>query len=228
MSASNMSTARFWNPWSAQYDRVYAYHRADCDAFVALCPSKPALKILDLATGHGWVAEALRSRDLDPSTVVIATDVSPTMVTAARQRFQSANVAISTQVMDAMQPQQLSAILRQYGAFDLITCYWGLGSILTGTGKTTRQLLELWSTLLTPTGRIDVDWDIPGHPFMANISVFQLDSAAVILHRREVSIDDEADWTTVEQAFTAQLRQSPLLAIERTIPQWRGFERDPV
>lgn len=95
------------------------------------------MKILDIATGHGWVAEALRRRNLNPATLVVATDVSPVMLLAATLRFRTANLPIATQ------PPQLSALLRQYGAFDLITCYWGVGSMLGGRrGITTCRLLE--------------------------------------------------------------------------------------
>ncbi len=100
-------------------------------------------RVLDLACGAGRCSIAMAELGLE----VVGVDLSRTMIDAAREQAELAEVQVQFQVMDAMELELPAA------SFDVVLCAYNGLELLPGLGGKKRALAEVWR-VLKPGGRL--------------------------------------------------------------------------
>jgi SAM-dependent methyltransferase len=129
------------------------------DHLVAAADPRPDARVLDIATGTGIVARKLAFR-LGPGGAVTGLDVSPGMLAVARDRAASEGAGI------AWVEGRAEALPFPDGAFDLVTCQFGLMFFADRDAAMTEA-----HRVLAPGGRMValVFQDIARHPFYVRL-----------------------------------------------------------
>ena len=82
-----MSVARQYDASAGTYDRVFGrVSREFVPGLLRAARLAPGMRVLDIATGTGLVAEAALAA-VGPSGHVVAADISPAMISRARERL---------------------------------------------------------------------------------------------------------------------------------------------
>ncbi len=106
-----------WQKWRQKWA---SQTRAATEALVEAAGLHPGMRVLDLACGTGEPAITLAAA-VGPSGQVIATDLVPGMLAAARENMQRAGVANVT-----FQPADAENLEFADESFDAVTCRFGL------------------------------------------------------------------------------------------------------
>lgn len=147
-----------------KYRLFYQYHKAEIAAFVDMANLKAGESVLDIGTGMGWVA--LEAKKKVQHGRVIGVDASPVSLQSARV---ACVAALGNNTWTAWGPitfvesdfSNIAKLRASLGtptpSFDAITCCAALQHVPGGLPVQSRVLKDL-TTLLTPGGRIIVDW----------------------------------------------------------------------
>ena len=136
---------RFWDEQASAFDDEPDHGLRDPSIreawsnFLAACLPYSAAKILDIGCGTGSLSVLLAGLGHD----VTGIDISPSMLSLARVKTAALGYPIQFHVMDAASPQL------PHGEFDAILCRHLLWTL-----PEPGQVVERWSVLLKPNGRL--------------------------------------------------------------------------
>lgn len=147
-----------------QYQVVHGYHKCEIIPFVDMADLKPGESVLDLGTGIGWVALEAKMRVQHGR--VVGVDASPRSLETARGYCAAAlgsNTGNATGSITFLESDmsKIATLRASLGTptptFNAIFCCAALQHVPGGLIAQSLVLKD-WATLLTPGGRIVVDW----------------------------------------------------------------------
>ena len=148
------------NPAEGYEDYMGPALFAPCaERLIAVASPEPGERVLDLATGTGIVARKLATR-VGPGGTVTGLDISPGMLAVARDRAAREGATID------WVEGRAEALPFPDGAFDLVTCQFGL-MFFSDKAAALREVRRV----LAPDGRValNVFQEIRRHPFYVRL-----------------------------------------------------------
>lgn len=151
MASSKASlVAAIYDERSSKYDD--SFHPRQAEDFVKWAELQPGQSVLDLCCGTGLVT-LLAKQAVGPKGRVVGVDVSKQMLEEARRKAANAGHEITFITGDVIEIDRQALSLEEGHGFDLIACASGL--TLLGDPV---EVLRKWATLLSPAGKLIVDF----------------------------------------------------------------------
>lgn len=147
--------ARSATPWRKWFAEMVTQGRAATELLLQEAQVKPAMRVLDLASGTGDPALAL-AEAVAPSGQVTATDLVPEMLAGLAEHARARGVSNLT-----VQQADMEALPFPDAQFDVVTCRFGL-MFCPDVGRALREIRRV----LKPGGRAAfLVWGTPDQPF---------------------------------------------------------------
>ena len=142
--------AAIYDQRSSKYDD--SFHPRQAEDFIKWAELRPGQNVLDFCCGTGLVT-LLAKQAVGPKGRVVGVDVSKQMLEEASRKAANAELEITFITGDVTKIDRQALSLEEDHGFDLITCASGL--TLLGDPV---EVLRHWATLLSPVGKLIVDF----------------------------------------------------------------------
>lgn len=204
LSASAQVTRDEYDSFAPYYNQRYIAHRPDIDTFMAVADIKPGEHVLDLGCGTGWLLVAAKKQS--GSGQVVGVDISTKMLEEAHHALMEAGLSESV-ILHCGNIEDLSSILGiqispTWKGFDVISCFWTLSSL---PREQRGAVLEHWSHLLSPGGRIVMNHN---HPFDVMATFESMTMSGQSLTRQRLA--DKSAWEECEADLRAKMQTTAL------------------